>query len=235
MGPGFHSQVEAEFFGARHQHVIFLDQPQNCNFQELVVWAQNQIKSQYDKAGQKLTLLGHSFGSQIIAAALPAIGECVKEIRMMNSAYDSFDSFVALEMELFPQTAGTFDYWRTRSPEEKMILILKLASDPRFSSVYWQNTKARAAYELIAMTKPGLNISTFLKIFKEYLNHPKPSSQWEGPVKAFYSLQDSMIRNVEIVSAWKNIYPNLELIEIPECGHYLHFEDLPVADIFFGS
>lgn len=234
MGPGLHSQVEAEVFGARFPHVLFSDQPQDCNFQELSLWAQELIREQYLKSGQKLTLLGHSFGSQVLTAALPRVSECVKEIRMLNSTYDSFDSFAALDMELFPQSAKDFAFWKDRPVEEKMILIFKLASDPRFTSVYWNDSRSRARYEAVAMTKPGLNISTFLKVFRDYLSQPKPALVWNGPVKAFFSLQDAMIREPSVIAAWKDVYPNVQMCEVSGCGHYMHFESEDVANVFFG-
>lgn len=233
MGPGLHSQTEATQFGSQFPHVLFIDQPHNMGFSDLKYWAQEIIRAQFAITKKKLTLLGHSFGSQIIAAALPATQDLVEEVRLLNSPFNSFSSFTSLEEEMFPESALGFENWKDKSVDEKMVLIFKLSADLRLTSHYWRNLDSRNQHEALSARLPALSISSFLKVYMEYLNTPEPSIAWPGRVSALYSTDDALVRSRKSIEGWQNIYPNMTYMEFNKGGHYLHFENSDVANLFF--
>lgn len=233
MGPGLHAQMEAAEFGSLFPHVLFVDQPLNMGFADLKYWAQDLIRTQHSLTQSKLTLLGHSFGSQIAAAALPGVQELIEEVRYLNSPFYSFSSFTSLEEEMFPESALGFAEWNQKTVDEKMVLIFKLSADLRLTSQYWRCPKTRARHEAQSASKPPLNISSFLKAYLEYLNTPAPNISWPGKVKIMYSIDDALVRNRASVEEWRKIYPNADYTEFSTGGHYLHFENSDVAQNFF--
>ena len=236
MGPGFHAKIEAQEFSQRHPHVAFLNQPQDLNLKDLHAWAENEVRAQYAVTQKPLQLLGHSFGGQIIAAILPGIADLVSEVRLMNTAGDSFQSFAHLR-HLLLADATTPAEWLQRSPEEKMNAILEVAGHPQFGDVYWKDPKAQAHYQQIANGYPGLNIEAFIRIFSEYLAvDPQKTLQsfvWQGPAHIYYSLQDPLITDFATVESWKSMFPNAQFHQISNTGHYSHFEQPSFADEFF--
>lgn len=233
MGPGLHSQVEAAQFEKLYPHVLFIDQPQNMNFSDLKYWAQDIIRAQHALSKSKLTLLGHSFGSQVAAAALPGVQDLIEEVRFLNSPFHSFASFTSLEEEMFPDAALGYEGWKDKSVDEKMVLIFRLSADLRLTSHYWRCPETRLRHEALSNTKPPLNVGSFLKAYMEYLNTPELNISWAGKATILYSLDDALVRSHQSVQGWKNIYPNVNYIEIKSGGHYLHFESSEVAEIFF--
>lgn len=233
MGPGLHSQIEATQFESLFPHVLFIDQPLNLGFADLKYWAQDIIRAQHAITKSKLTLLGHSFGSQVAAAALPGVQDLIEEVRFLNSPFHSFSSFTSLEEEMFPESALGFDRWKEKSVDEKMVLIFKLSADLRLTSHYWRCSETRIRHEALSTTKPALNISSFLKVYMEYLNTPEPNVSWPGKATILYSVDDALVRSRQSVDGWRNIYPNVNYMEFTNGGHYLHFENSDVAQIFF--
>lgn len=235
MGPGFHSRIETEVFGATYPHVAFLDQPTDLNFVELVSWAQKQIRAHYQARQKPLVLVGHSFGTQILVAALQGVKDCIGEIRLLNSPLDSFDCFANLESHLVPDQALGRDAWKTHSSADKIHLILKLSSIPGFTNSYWKKSDAQKDYEQRALRHPALNLDTFLRVYTEYLQRgPLPASTlWRGPVQIIYSAEDVLVQDYACVQAWSEVFPQARFVAIPGCGHYAHFEEEDVARMCF--
>lgn len=236
MGPGFHAKIEAQEFSQRHPQVAFLDQPQNVSLQNLYAWAENEIRAQYTASQKPLYLLGHSFGGQIIAAVLPRVSDMVAEVRLLNTAANSFQSFAHLR-HLLLGDATTPEQWQLKSPEEKMNAILEVAQHPQFGEVYWRNPQARAHYQQLASHYPGLNIEAFIRVFNDYLALDTQNAlrgfSWRGPAHIYYSLQDPLITDFKTVEPWKNVFLQAQFKEVPHTGHYSHFELPSFADEFF--
>ncbi|HEY8271246.1 MAG TPA: alpha/beta fold hydrolase [Pseudobdellovibrionaceae bacterium] len=235
MGPGFHAKIEALQFSSKHPRVAFLDQPLNATFSELTDWACEVIRKYAQNHTGKVKLLGHSFGGQVIAAAMPSIGDLVSEIRFLNSAYDSFDCFVNLENTLEPQNLKPLQYWKAKSLEEKMSLIFHISQLPQFSSTYWRNVEARNTYEKISTSYPPVDIDSFVKAFSDYLQRPQSKRKdiWKGPTKIYYSCSDNLIKSFKVISPWKESFPNAHFIEVFNIGHHGLFESPQLADDFF--
>lgn len=233
MGPGFHAQVELALFEHKYPHVLFVDQPHNLNFREVCNWAQNLIKEHYHRTNLKLTLLGHSFGAQIIMGAMEGVSHLIEEVRFLNSPHESLDAFISLEQALYPQAALGGAYWHGRTVDEKMHLIFKIGSDFKLNSFYWRCDKARSLFEQISVGKPALNMSSFLKIYMDYLAKPLVPYIWEGNAKIMYSKQDALIHEPKMVYSWKNLLPNAQFIAYEDGGHYLHIENEQIAESFF--
>lgn len=235
MGPGLHSRIEAEVFASTYPHVAFLDQPTDLNFVELVSWAQEQIRAHYQSLQKPLVLVGHSFGAQILVAALHGVKDCVGEIRLLNSPLDSFDCFANLESHLLPDQALGREAWKNQSSADKINLILKLSSTPGFTDSYWKNSASQKDYEQRAHRHPGLNLDTFLRVYTEYLQRgPLPASAlWSGPVQVIYSAEDALVQELACVQAWRDVFPQARFLAVPDCGHYAHFEKADVARMCF--
>jgi pimeloyl-ACP methyl ester carboxylesterase len=235
MGPGLHSRIEAQQFSNLYPHVAFLDQPSGCNFLQLKDWAIDVVKEQHRILQKPLTLLGHSFGAQLIAAALPSVGSLVSEVRFYGSAADPFDCFVNLEEILNPADAFKSAHWKTQSPEDKMNLIFKLAQNPGMTAAYWCDPQAQAHYDGMSAQHPPLNIGDFVHVFTDFLGNQSTlaTPPWSGKAVIYYSAADNLICNVETVEPWKKIFPKANLVEIPAIGHYGLFESNSLAANFF--
>ncbi|MNK15804.1 Alpha/beta hydrolase family protein [compost metagenome] len=235
MGPGFHSRIEAHQFSERHPHVLFLDQPTGMTFPQLVDWACQSIREQSQISGKPLRLLGHSFGGQIIAAALPQIGHLVSEVRLLNSAYDTFDCFGNIHQVLAPQNSQALSFWKTQSPEAKLNLIFEVAQHPQFNNVYWMNEAAQEGYTKIASLYSPLNIEAFVHVFSGVLQTPPLAgiTPWSGKAEIYYSLTDNLIRSFDVVAPWQEVFRDGKLIEIPNIGHHGLFESPRLAEAFF--
>ena len=235
MGPGFHSRIEAHQFSERHSHVLFLDQPFGMSFPQLVEWACESIQKQSQLSEKPLRLLGHSFGGQIIAAALPQIGHLVSEVRLLNSAYDSFDCFANIHQVLAPQKSQALSFWKTQSPEAKLNLIFEVAQHAQFNDIYWMNKEAQEEYTKIASLYSPLNIEAFVHVFSEVLQTPPLAGipAWSGKAEIYYSLDDSLIRHFDVIAPWKEIFSDGKFIEIPNIGHHGLFESPRLVEAFF--
>lgn len=233
MGPGLHAQIERSLFEKTYPHVLFADQPYDQNFGDICIWAQNLIKETFHKSGSKITLLGHSFGAQILANSMGPISHMIEEVRILNSPFHSLDAFISLEQELYPQTALGRDYWHQRSLDEKMHLLFKVGSDPKINSFYWRCNRSRVLYETVSVGKPGLNISSFLKVYMDYLGKAHSPILWEGRVSIRHSAKDALIATQEMVEGWKSVFPKADGMIYPDGGHYLHIENPEVASWFF--
>lgn len=236
MGPGFHSKIEAEVFSCQYPHVLFLDQPLSISFSELIQWAEQEIKKAFILNDEKpVSVLGHSFGAQIISAALKSNVEYIKEARFLNSPSDSFSCFYNLHNHLFKNTEG-YDFWKNQSLEDKLNLIFKVAAHPRCAESYWQNMVAKQQYDSIAVKYPQLDVTTFVKVFTGYLegSHEPKEKIWDGPIRIYFSLDDKLIKDSIQVEHWKKIYPSAQLIAVNGVGHYGLFESESLANDFFG-
>lgn len=235
MGPGFHAKIEAVRFSAKYPHVSFLDQPTGVGFAELIGWAENAIREQHKISQRPLSLLGHSFGAQVIAHTLPRVADIVCEVRLLNSAFDSFDCFAHLEMTLLPATARGPQYWKTQSVEAKMNMIFQLVQSPGFAAAYWCNSAAQAEYEKMAESFPALDVNSFVEVFTDYLQmQVSPlKNNWPGKVEIFYSPGDNLIHSLETVAGWTSFFPKAQFREIPRVGHYGLFESSELAENFF--
>lgn len=233
MGPGFHAQIERTLFEGKYPHVLFVDQPYNLSYSELCSWAERLIEEQFKKTNCQLTLLGHSFGAQVVAGAMKGISNLVNEVRILNSPYQSLDAFISLEAELFPDSAQGKDYWHSKTVDEKMLLIFKVGSDLKLNSFYWRCDKSRSVFEGIAASQPTLNVSSFLKVYMDYLSSPTQDFIWQGSTKILFSKQDALIADPAMVENWKSVFPNAVITAYEEGGHYLHIENAQVAELFW--
>jgi hypothetical protein len=222
-------------FSSKYPNVVFLDQPLNATFSELTEWACETIRSQAELSNKKIKLLGHSFGGQLIAAAIPSIKDFVCEIRLLNSAYGAFDCFVNLQNTLNPQSSQSLQSWEMKTPEEKMNMIFSISQHPQFAESYWLNPAARSTYEAINANYPPLDIGSFVKAFSGYLQLPPQSQKntWPGKVEIYYSLEDNLIKNFEVVARWKELFPTATFIKVSSVGHYGLFESPQLASDFF--
>ncbi len=235
MGPGFHSQNEALWFAKKFPHVAFLDQPPHLLFSELVAWAVQQIQNLSRGAEKSVTLLGHSFGAQIIAGSLAQAGHLIAEVRLLNSAFDPFECFCNLEAALEPSTAQGIQFWRPRPLAEKLNLILRLSQHPQFAELYWLDSGARQKYENLSAQTPVLDPRNFMKTFANFLEAQKrlQFTPWQGSCKIYYSSCDKLIRAPEAIAPWLQIFPQAQLIEVEPVGHHALFERESVAELFF--
>lgn len=235
MGPGLHAKIEAHQFSSKYPHIAFLDQPMNASFSELTDWTCDTIKRHAKLCEGKVKLLGHSFGGQLIAAAIPTVGDLVSEIRLLSSAYDSFDCFVNLQNTLDSKNFTSLQSWKSKSLEEKLNIILSISKFPQFSESYWVNLEAKQAYEKISTAYPPLDMNSFVTAFTDYQPLPPKSlkTAWPGKIKIYYSLLDNLIKTFEVVSPWKNIFPKAIFIEVSNIGHYGLFESSQLATDFF--
>jgi len=237
MGPGLHSRIEAQKFSDLFPHIAFLDQPQGMGFAELVDWTCEAVKAQYALTQKPLVLLGHSFGGQLIAAALPRLGSMVKEVRLVNSAFDPFDCFANLQTHLAPEIAKGSGFWKDRTTDEKLGLIYSIAEHPKMAEAYWHNSTHQQSYQKLSQPHPALNIGSFVKVFTEFLNE-KPhlkNAPWAGPVTIYYSVADNLIRNSATVEGWLQTFPGAKFLEVKNVGHYGLFESAELAAQFFVS
>jgi len=235
MGPGFHARIEAQKFSATYPHVRFLDQPQDVTFAQLIDWACVEIKNLFQENNAPIKLLGHSFGGQLIAGALPRVHQYVSEVRLLNSAYDSFSCFVHLGKALGIDQAQGFSQNAKNSIEDKMNLIFQVAQHPQFAEVYWKSSSAMSAYAQLSASHPTLDLQTFVKAFSSYLQEPPPkkTDHWGGAAKIYYSLDDVLVHDMNSVSPWKSVFSNVQFSELPGLGHYAHFESGEAAAKFF--
>jgi pimeloyl-ACP methyl ester carboxylesterase len=231
MGPGFHARIEKEKFSSLYPHVLFPDQPSRASFHDLVQWSLQEIKNLHQKTGAPIALLGHSFGAHILAEAAPQVPEMIAEVRILNSAYDPFQSFIHLEEYLLGAQARGGSHWQAQSPAEKMNLIFTLAPHPGLADSYWRDPAKRQAYEALAAHHPALDVESFVAAFSDFLVRQKDLKKktWDGPTRIFYSPEDHLIRDFATVAAWKNLFPRSQFATLTG-GHHALFEieTLPV-------
>lgn len=235
MGPGFHGKIEAHEFSAKYPHVLFADQPLSSHFSEIIQWAVHLIREQAALTQKPLVLLGHSFGAQIISAALPQVKDLVGEIRLLNSAFDTFDCFANLESFLFPTREHGASWWKNQPTDKKLKMIFEVAQQPGFTAAYWENSASQSHYEAIAKNFAPLNTTDFVQIVTDILNSA-PSrlfDVWNGPVEIFYSLEDKLIQHFDVVAPWKDFFPNVLFTVVPNTGHHGLFESDRLPEHFF--
>lgn len=236
MGPGFHAQIEKHQFAAYFPTVVFIDQPSDLNFAELIEWTKEVILQYSQNARKPIKILAHSFGAQLVTAAIPQVSDCISEVRFLNSTFDTFDSFANLDLHLNPKTAQGTMAWKDKATEEKMSLIFQLTQNPNFNNAYWHSSEAQKKYETLAKNFSPLNIQSFINVYPDALNSrcAHLTHQWLGPVKIFYSTSDPLIGSFETVATWKTVFPNAQFIKTTPTGHYALFESEDLAKDFLG-
>lgn len=233
MGPGFHSGIERIIFARKFPHILFLDQPTDLNFDQLVEWTSETVLRESENQSRKLRLIGHSFGGQLIAAALPKVADVVSEIRLLNSAYDSFRCFVNLQAALEPKAAKPYGELKGLSVQEKLNLVFHVAQLPKFAEAYWTDSISQNQYEKVSAGLPVLNIDSFVRVFSEFLQRPPPSFVWDGPAVIYYSESDKLIQSIEGVKEWHKVFPKAMFHRIPNVGHHAFHESSIFAEEFF--
>jgi hypothetical protein len=101
---------------------------------------------------------------------------------------------------------------------------------------YCVYTLAQKNYDTLSTQFPPLDIPSFIKAFTEFLGRPAPNEEvWNGPVKVYYSLSDSLIQDFDVMAPWLKVFPQALIFEWPALGHYAHFESKALAQTFFGK
>lgn len=234
MGPGFHSGVEREVFASRFSFVAFPDQPADIGFEELLNWCDQQVDLLFAQNGnQKIDIVAHSFGGQLLKHLTKTSADKIRNITLVNSAFDSFKCF-----ERMARALDTPALLNNATAEEKLNFILQLTTNSRFGSLYWMNNDTKQDYESKVCKHPTLNVPTFIEVFTGYLNRQKnfdekQKNSFHGQVRFFYSPDDVLLDAKEDLKKWTELFPQLEAFEIVGSGHHLLHERPDLAENIF--
>lgn len=114
-------------------------------------------------------------------------------------------------------------------------MILKIAAHPKLPDFYWYNQDAKDKYHSLAVQFPTLDVSTFINIFSSYLDTRPSEEIFRYKARLYFSQSDNLFLNLESVQEWKKNFVDLDLIEVPKTGHFVHFESNNIAQTIFGK
>lgn len=232
MGPGFNCEIEKELFSEHFPEVEFWSQPPCESMEELTGRSTEQVARLFETSGEAITLICHSFGGAIAKQILQARPELVKDLVLINSAFDPFECFINLAPHAGVALPSNI---RTASIEEKINFIIALASAPNLNELYWFSKEKMEAFAPVFAKHPQLNIDTFLKVFPDFLAQTQDFkiSKWNGNVSIFFSEQDRLLNRVKDIEPWLDVFPQAKLHAFANCGHYLHFDSTTAARAIF--
>ncbi len=236
MGPGFHAELERASFQGSLPQIDFWNQPRVESFRELVAKATEKVSSLYNVRGEKIALMGHSFGAQIAFQLSLLIPEKIQKINLINGAVDPFECFLNLRGHLivesqFPMTS---DQLRASDTDTKMSFIMHLAPYVT-ADKYWYDMEKFQKYSKDAQGYPSLDVGAFIAVFSDFLKTQKPKvvTGFTGKVGVFAGLNDKLLDLKKDIQPWLKCYPGATVETIDSAGHFPYFENAEVVQLLF--
>lgn len=235
MGPGFHAFIEESLFGTAYPEILFWNQPKVNSFSELITSAEKILLDLHSKTQKKIALKAHSFGAIISYELIKLHPEKIESLTMLNSSNFPFNCF----LNLSSLEKSEKQQLLTKTTQEKMDFIFKLASLPNFNERYWFSTLKMQDYLALAAKFPSLDFETFSKVFSTFLDTKSAKDSkfstltWNGKVTIFTSQDDALIKLPDDINEWLKIFPQAKLEYISGSGHYSLFEDSNLPHSFF--
>lgn len=234
MGPGFHSQIEANLFGQAAPSTEFWTQPLSSSFSDLVVAAETVFQSLNCTS---IEILAHSFGAQLALHLVNRFPNQIGKVTLLNSGIDPFECFLNLGQKLNLISDDQAKDYRLSEAERKLELIFKVATAPDFAKSYWYSTEKMKALDVHFSAVPALDVNIFAAIFTDFLKQQelfhKSLRVWNGPVSILSSDDDVLLDFNKDIKPWTKFFPHAQFKRFQEVGHYAHLEEPSIAKIFF--
>ena len=233
MGPGFHADIEKNFFEAKFPEVEFWSQPVANSFSDLVNLCENKMLEMQKAIGKPIKLIAHSFGGQLAWAIGERHPEKINTMIFLNSAFSPFECFINLGRHLKLVDENRAKFLRLATVEDKINFVFEISMQPQFSQLYWHSETRFTEYNSKAQHFASLNPDVFVQIFSDYLakkiNAPISPSKFTGKVQIYSSVFDRLLSEDDTLK-WRHIYPKAQLHSLNLGGHYALFEDPSLAE-----
>jgi pimeloyl-ACP methyl ester carboxylesterase len=240
-GPGASAGVERAWFQDRLP-VLWWDQPTSFrdasnSLSELVLEAEEQLRTLSEAAQRPIGLIAHSSGGQIAYELTRRIPERIQSVTLLSCNASPARAFIHLGRHLAKKTPVLLPLVEKAreqlTPGTFWPLVQAIAAIPDFMGCYWKNDAARDRYRAIEKDCPPLHMETFQRVMQNLIELPPLHSRISSitalvPVDCYFGLADPLQDLDEEETQWKHAWPWARIHRL-ETGHFPHFEAEPGA------
>lgn len=242
MGPGFHAQIEADFFAESKPEIDFWNQPlvgdrgdSLSTLSQQVIEKLKVLKS--DNNNKPVDLIAHSVGGLLALNVLKTDASLVQSCHFFSTGVNYPQLFLNLMKVLSKKTSvpeqakdairAFRDKYSEITPQNLLEAAGILMTIPEFTRFYWASAEKYDRYQEVALKYAPLDVQTFLSVSSNILDQ-YPSlvepSPFKGEVNITLGEKDPLLDLKEESKIWKRVFPQAKLKIMPGVGHFVHYE-----------
>jgi pimeloyl-ACP methyl ester carboxylesterase len=237
MGPGFHSAVEREWLS--EFPIEYWDQPISHGpraFSELVESTRSKIDEMHRAAGQRIRVVAHCFGVQVMTALFPdleaAIGDCLfLSASRPRLGFHHFLKKLSKEPRVTADIREKLsDYLKTTpnpSVESFSSTIGMLLQVPDFMRFYWANQMLYGKYVQTCSRHAALDLNMFSDVMSEFLplefTAPRTTAR-DRSIEFLFGSENPFVEFEAERDYWRQLFPTASFELVPDVGHNVHLE-----------
>lgn len=237
MGPGFHSHVESEWLGTTG--IEFWNQPMAQGpkaFSELVQSTRIKILELRARSSERVHILAHCFGVQVITTLLPELEEAVGDCLFLSASrprigFHHFLKKLAQESRVPTDIREKIETYLRLHPvplnETFGSTIGMLLQVPDFMSYYWKDQNLYEKYVEICSRHSTLDLNMFSDVMNEFLPwqfvSPRTTSHSQT-IEFIFGSESPFVEFESEKEYWNKLFPTASFELIPDVGHNIHLE-----------